>query len=102
MSLSEFYKSPSVPKSPLEEIAASENINDAIRTMVSPERIDGLVKRRLCLVFEADMDKHGARRAYILLAVTHFDGKTMFETDIPPEKKVYALPIAPNKNDILD
>lgn len=69
--------------------------------MVSPDRIDGLLKRRPCLVLDVKMNEEGGL-TYILLAVTHFDGKNILETDILPEKRIYAMPIAPNKVDILN
>ena len=87
MSLSKFHQSPSPAKSPLEEITESKDINETIRDMLSPERIDTLVKRRPCLVLEVDMNEDDTNRIYTLLAVTHFDGKTIFETDIHPDKR---------------
>ena len=100
MSLSQFHRSMSVPNSPLEEMEKSRNIAATIRTMISPERIDGLLKRRPCLVFDVDMDEDRTNVLYTLLPVTHFDGKSILEADISPEKKAYALPISPNRVDV--
>src|SRR5215471_19501951 len=102
MSLSKFHQSPSPAKTPLEEITQSRNVNETIRDMLSPERIDTLVKRRPCLVLDVQMNEDDTNRIYTLLAVTHFDGKSIFETDIRPDKRGYALPIAPNTVDALD
>ena len=96
MSLAAFQRSVSVPSSPLEEIQRSRNVKSTILSMVSPERIDSLLKRRPCLVFNVE-DKS---TQYTLLAVTHFGGKTIKEADMAPARKIYALPIAPNTVDI--
>ena len=96
MSLAAFQSNPNVSKSPLEEIETSENVNATIRNMLSPERIDSLFKSRPCLVFDIYDDS----KKYTLLAVTHFGGKSIVEAKMVPERKKYALPIAPNTVDI--
>jgi hypothetical protein len=100
MSLTQFHRSVSVPNSPLEEIEKSKNITATIRTMISPQRIEGLFKRRPCLVFAVEMDKDRTNILYTLLPVKHFDGKSILETDISPERMAYAWPISPNSVDV--
>ena len=91
-----------MPQSPLEEIHNSINVGETIRNMFSPERIDTLVKRRPCLVFEVKSNNEGTGSIYVLLPVTHFSGKSILEADIMPDKKKYNLPIAPNNVDVFD
>ena len=102
MSLTTFHRSPNIPQSPLEEIENSPNINATIRDMISPQRIESLVKRRPCLVLDVISNSESGNSIYILLPVTHFDGKSILKVDIPPDKKRYTLPIAPNTMDILN
>jgi hypothetical protein len=66
--------------------------------MVSPDRIDNLLRPRPCLVFNIE-DKS---TKYVLLAVTHYGGKNIKEAKMALERKIYALPIEPNTMGIHD
>jgi hypothetical protein len=68
--------------------------------MVSPARIKDLLRRRPCLVLDVGRTRDNTSLLYTLLAVTHFDKKSILEADIPEDKKKYALPIAPNSIDV--
>jgi hypothetical protein len=60
--------------------------------MISPERINDLLKGRPCLVFDVEMDEDSTNVLYILLPITRFDGKSILEADIITDKNAYAWP----------